>query len=71
MKLGSIYHIVFLDHVAGGDEPYLCEVFGRLLNDTPNSITIGSWTIVDDLSDENREVFCILKSTIQKKKLLK
>ena len=57
--------------MAGGDEPYLCEVFGRLLNDTPNSITIESWTIVDDLSDENREVFCILKSTIQKKKLLK
>lgn len=70
MRIGSVYHLIFWDHVAGGDELYKCEVFGRVVKSTPDAVTIGSWLIVDDMKDENKEVFCILKKAIIKKKLL-
>lgn len=70
MKVGHIYHLIFWDHVAGGDELYKCEVFGRIVSQTKNSVTIGSWLIVGDMGDQNKEVFCILKSAIIQKKVL-
>lgn len=72
MKIGSVYHLVFWDHVAGGDSLMKCEVFGRLVKADGDSVTIASWLNSEDSSDEdNREVFCIAKQLILKKKLLK
>ena len=73
-KIGQAYRIEFLDHCTGSDEEILCEVFGRVLKQTENSVVLSWWNVLNsdkETKDNNREKVTILKSTIKKKRVLR
>lgn len=72
-KEGQQIYIKFLDHVQDGDEPMVCELWGYVEKDAPNSVTIVCWRLpsADQGTKEDNELkFCVLKSTIIKRKTL-
>lgn len=68
------YEVEFWDHSRGMKEPVRCRVVGYCLGEDKTHFKFSFW-LVDtqdqDLFNTNLEPFCILKSTIIKKKRLR
>ena len=61
-------YVRFWDHVHSTPSeavPLLCEVFGVLAKEDERAIYVHSWVCQRSLGDDNNEVFCIIKSTIE------
>jgi hypothetical protein len=72
-KTGGSYYIIFHDHCVGDDDPVECEVFGRVIKQCDNFVTISWWNVLNstkEVQDSNREIVNIVKSTILKKRKL-
>lgn len=65
--LGKEVRITFLDHVIDDVEPVKCTVWGKVVKITSKYITISHWEVESDCKEvveNNREVCCIVRSTI-------
>ena len=68
---GKAYEVVFWDHIRDDSSPLLCTVYGIIVKDAEDYITIAWWTVShkdDEVEESNREVVTLLKSTIKKKR---
>ena len=72
-KIGYLYEIEFKDHSAGCTGPMNCMAVGYVLEDHKDYVYLTSWMVkTDDLSvrNSNLESFVLLKSCIEKRRLL-
>jgi len=73
-KVGSAYTIRFLDHSVGMKEAMVIDVVGWCIKDEPKYAVFTSWKIDhedESIVEHNHEPFSIIKSCIQKKRLLR
>jgi len=68
---GVAYEVIFWDHIRDDSAPILCRVYGVIVKDMEQYITVAWWTVThkdDDVVESNRELVTLLKSTIKKKR---
>lgn len=75
-KLEDVSVIIanFWDHAQNIEHPMLCQVVGKVLDETKLHYSVCCWDLMDSPSDTrkgNWHVFSILKSTIVSKKIIK
>ena len=73
-KVGSWYFIEFLDHAVGIEKPCIIHAAGLVREDGKEGVHFTSWCVQStDLSvvSDNLESFCVVKSSIKKRKLIK
>lgn len=74
LKVGSRYHILFLDHSAFIRGKTLCETFGLIESQNKDYVTVVVWNLLTDDSEdiikENREIMEISKRSIVWTKLI-
>lgn len=66
--LDKIVEVTFLDHVNGDDKLMQCRAYGKVLDETDDSLIIAYWLLdnVDaETQKDNREVFTIIKQAIK------
>lgn len=61
--------VEFLDHAHQTGSllefsPCKCEVFGVLYKEDKTAYYVASWVTGSDITDDNNEAFCILKSAV-------
>lgn len=72
---GTVLYLRFLDHCSNGSaDGVICEVWGRLVQETDRTYYLATWDIVSPDSQEelesNRETLTIIKSTVLVKREL-
>ena len=68
-KVGKPYHIKFYDHCTNMDEPMVCKVMGWVVKQSSLSVVLATWLVEtrdEQVREDNREIFTLLKSTIVK-----
>jgi hypothetical protein len=73
MAKSSVVELIFYDHSEcdGKAEPFKCVVWGKLYKETKLAYYVCSWLSQDDPEEDNSKTFCILKSAVIKKKVLR
>lgn len=72
-KINEAYEIFFKDHSAGLDSIMNCKIIGYIIDDKESFVHISPWVVITDdkkVFNDNLESFCILKSAIDKRKLI-
>jgi hypothetical protein len=72
-KIGRLYEIYFMDHSIGLDSPFMCRVPGYVIEDNRDHVKITTWEVVTDdqeVKENNRELVCIMKCNIKRKRIL-
>lgn len=68
LKEGAWYRVRFLDHcIAEKEELVTCRVYGWLVSQDKERVTISTWEIETDdkeLRDNNKELINIIRSSI-------
>lgn len=72
--IGKEVRITFLDHVEDGTKTMMCEVWGRVMGDDKNTLTIRSWDLPQEdeaTRNANAKDWAIVKKCIQETKILR
>jgi hypothetical protein len=73
-KVGCAYKIQFLDHSVGMKEAMVIDVIGWCVKDSAKFAVFSAWKVDHEdaaIVEHNHEPFSIIKSCIQKKRLLR